>query len=696
MFNINQAANKDQRRAYFALRINVFFFSTFIIFCVIIVRLAILQFVEGSTLTEKETNGLIKTVALSPIRGTIYDDTHTKLAYSTPIRSLFITLMEDYSLTKEDILIKKKKPLVRPAALQLAKEMEQAFITLDPKGEKLSQQNIIDAMDLEFLKGPGYQPRRIKTDLNPAEIAYFSEHKTAFPGIEIEIAEESLRHYNPETIAVQTVGYIKYFKSSKEIYSKIDAVQKVKDTQKNPGLTYTEDEIVGYDGIEFSFQDELRGENGYKEVSVTAQNMPIAVERVIPPKKGHDIYLTINKNVQLKTEQAITDQLQWLHTNIVSGKTHQNAITGYAVAMEVDTGKVIAMASMPDYNTNVWKSSGSKNISTEDYEQIKNNYQNGTITPYSSGRSVNGLESVLLLGSTIKPLSVLIGLNEGLFKTTDKYTDRGVTYIGKEGHEQPIRNSSGHVLGSIDPAKAIKESSNVFMVDMVGKRLNAKYPGQKGVDKWDQYMRQFGLGVSTGVDLPKEYLGILEYKNIEQAGSYLAALSYASFGQQGKYTTLQLAQYTTMLANEGKRMKPQLVNEIKEQDGTLVKKFKPEVLNEKNEIKLDKRYWREIHQGMNTTVSAFDGFPYDFARKTGTSEQPAKGAMRDNGIFIAYAPRDNPKLAIAVVVPEGGFGAQSAAPIARKIFDAYDQEYGLDGNPKKYTPITESTSSSVR
>ena len=137
-------------------------------------------------------------------------------------------------------------------------------------------------------------------------------------------------------------------------------------------------------------------------------------------------------------------------------------------------------------------------------------------------------------------------------------------------------------------------------------------------------------------------------------------------------------------------------NEIKEQDGTLVKKFKPEVLNEKNEIKLDKHYWREIKQGMNTKVSAFEGFPYDFARKTGTSEQPAKGKMRDNGIFIAYAPRDNPKLAIAVVVPEGGFGAQSAAPIARKIFDAYDQEYGLDGNPKKYTPITESTSLSVR
>lgn len=685
MLDSYRPTKKDQKREYFTLRINLFFFSTFIIFCVIIVRLAILQFVEGSTLTEKETNGLLKTVPLAPIRGTIYDDTHTKLAFSTPIQSLFITLTQDYSLVKEQVLIKKKSTLVRSEAFQMAENIEKVLNTLgDTDGEKLTKQDIINAMDLEFLKGSGYEPRRIKTGLNPKEVAYFSENKSSFPGI--EIVEESTRHYNPDTIAVQTVGYIKYFKSSKEIYSKIDALQKDKLLVRDPGLIYTEDEVVGYDGIEFAFQDELRGKNGYKEVSVTAQNMPIAVEQVIPPEKGHDIYLTINKNVQLETEKAITDQLNWLHTHPVSGKVQPNAITGYAVAMEVDTGKVIAMASMPDYNTNVWKSSGSKNISTDDYERIKNNYQNGTISPISSGKSVNGLDSLLLLGSTIKPLSVLIGLKEGLFSTTDHYTDRGITYIGKEGHEKSITNSSGHVLGSIDPAKAIQESSNVFMVDWVGKKLNAKYPGEKGIEVWDKYMKRFGLGVSTGVDLPKEYLGILEYKNIEQAGSYLAALAYASFGQQGKYTTLQLAQYTAMLANEGKRMKPQLVNEIKDQNGTIITKFEPEVLNE---FPLDKSFWREIKQGMNTSVSAFEGFPYDFARKTGTSQQDAKRQTRDNGIFIAYAPRDNPKLAIAVVVPEGGFGAQSAAPIARKIFDAYDEEYGLDGIPKKSLPKKE-------
>lgn len=167
-----------------------------------------------------------------------------------------------------------------------------------------------------------------------------------------------------------------------------------------------------------------------------------------------------------------------------------------------------------------------------------------------------------------------------------------------------------------------------------------------------------------------------------QTGSAQGSLVYASFGQEGKYTTLQLAQYTATLANEGERIKPQIVSKITDQNGKVIKTFKREVLNKTDEF--DKSYWNLVRRGMNTDVkSAFAGFPYDFARKTGTSEQWADGKNRDNGVFIAYAPRNNPKLAVAVVIPEGGFGAYSAAPIARKIFDAYDQEYGLDGVPKK-------------
>jgi cell division protein FtsI/penicillin-binding protein 2 len=278
----------------------------------------------------------------------------------------------------------------------------------------------------------------------------------------------------------------------------------------------------------------------------------------------------------------------------------------------------------------------------------------------------------------------LIGLNEGLFSTNDIYMDKGIAYFGKDDSAS-VSNSSGHVLGPLDPAKAIQESSNAFMVDWVGNALYKKYQGQS-IAVWDKYMKAFGLGVSTQSGLPGESAGVADYKNTKQAGSTQAALIYASFGQMGKYTALQLAQYTATLANEGERIKPQLVSRITDAEGNTVKEFGREVLDT---ITFDPSYWKEIKRGMNTSVKAFDGFPYDFARKTGTSEMDAYGAVRDNGVFIAYAPRENPKLAVAVIIPEGGFGSNSAAPVARKIFEAYDWEYGLDGIPKKNLPTVD-------
>lgn len=662
----------------FNLRINLFFFSTFIIFCVIIIRLAILQFVEGPTLTEKESSNIVKDVPLPPVRGTIYDASGVKLAYSTPTQSLYLTLMKDYS--------EKNGKKNRPEAEKMAEDLLEVFNKYgNPSGEKMTKQDIIDAMDLDYKKYSGYSPRRIKMDLSNKEIAYFSEHKSDFPGIAIE--EESIRHYDPDTVAVQTIGYIRTFKGSKTLtkYKTIDEKQRSGDAQTDPGLIYTEPEFVGYDGLELMYQDDLRGKNGYKKVPIDPRNMPEGVEEIVPPEKGHNVYSTINKEIQLQTEQAITDQLSWLHTHPVSGKLHPNATTGFAVAMEVKTGNIVAMASMPDYDTNVWQSGS---ISPENWDKIQNIYQNGTIRSFNPGKSGSHPESVVLLGSTMKPLSVLIGLKEGLIRTNTYYNDTGAAYFGKEGHQTRVQNSQGHVYGGMDPARAIEKSSNAFMVDEIGKKLYEKY-GSKAIQVWDSYMTSFGLGVSTGSGLPGEWEGRKEYMDVKAAGSAQAAMAYASFGQQGKYTTLQLAQYAAMLANEGKRLKPQLVSKITDDKGNIIKTFKPEVLNTVN---FNQSYWDEIKRGMKSDVSSFEGFPYSFARKTGTSTQSVGGKLIDNGVFIAFAPKENPVLAIAVMIPEGGFGSQSAAPIARKIFDAYDEVYGLDGVPKGKKETTDGQS----
>ncbi|WP_054955124.1 peptidoglycan D,D-transpeptidase FtsI family protein [Paenibacillus dakarensis] len=671
-FMKNRKINEENPDAAHQLnfRINVFFFSTFIIFSVIIIRLAILQFVEGPELTEKETSSETKNFPLQPIRGTIFDATGVPLAYSKPSNALYITLLKNY----DDRTDPGKANY--PEIDQIAGRIAEVFVKYgDPKEKKMTKKEIIKELDLQSKKQSGYEPRRIKGNLTEREVAYFIENKDDFPGA--LVIEENIRFYDTDTVAVQTIGYLAKFDGVKDVskYKEIDQLNK---TQKDPGLKYSESERVGRDGMEFMLQDELRGKNGYISIPINPQNMIDGPPELVAPEKGLNVHSTIHKKIQMEAEQAIMDHLQWLKTTPFSDQTHENALTGYAVAMEVDTGNVIAMASMPDYDANVWKDG----INPEDWGEIQHIYGNGAISPFNSGKSKNNLESVLLMGSTIKPLSVLIGLNEGLFGIHDYYTDRGIAQIANDKNAT-VRNSGNTANGPIRPQMAIQKSSNAFMIDMVGEKLFEKYGGEKGLKVWEKYMFDFGLGVPTESGLPSEHRGHADYRNYKVAGSYVASLAYASFGQNGKYTTLQLAQYVTTLANRGSRIKPQLVSKITDQKGRVVKKFGREILNK---VEFPKEYWDTVIQGMNTQgLPSFEDFKYDFARKTGTSQQDVfpdgKRYVTDNGVFIGFAPRQNPKLAVAVVIPEGGFGAYSAAPVARKIFDAYDEVYGLDGTP---------------
>ncbi|WP_179086547.1 peptidoglycan D,D-transpeptidase FtsI family protein [Paenibacillus amylolyticus] len=626
-------------------RLNLFFFAAFVIFSILIFRLAFVQFVEGPELTYMETSRNTKDIPLAPVRGPIYDATgKVALAYSEPVQSLYVLLYEDYRNDER-----------RQEAEELAHDLAAVFKQFNPGDkEQPDGEEIIKRLDLDYQKTFGYVPRLVKSDLSTKEIAFFMEKKADYPGV--MVLEENIRKYDPDGVAVQVVGYTREFKRAPDSIAKYKAIREGASTQRDPGLVYHEEEKVGFDGLELQYQEELRGRSGYQSIDIDARNLPDGTMLQTPPEKGYSLVSTINKEIQMAAQEAITDELRRL----------PKAITGYAVAMEVDTGNVVAMASMPDYDPNDW-----------DYDKIKFVFRNGTTESFPpNDAKPSRAESVVLLGSVIKPLSVLIGLKEGLFTAGQTYHDQGYAILGKDGRQ--VRNSHSAYNGSITARRAIEKSSNAFMIDMVGKRLLNKYGSIKGVKVWDENMKDFGLGVSTGIDLPKEYLGTLEYNNDEYE-SALTRLAFASFGQQAKYTTMQLAQYTTMLANKGKRMEPHLVKEIRDADGNVVKEIKPKVLNE---VDFADAHWNEVHKGMVTKVSAFDGFPYDYARKTGTSEQGTGPNKKENGVFIAFAPRDNPKLAVAVVVPEGGFGSVSASPIARKIFDAYDEVYGLDGTPK--------------
>lgn len=651
----------DNRRN-FSFRLNFFFFITFALFSLLIVRLAVLQFVEGPTLSAEGLRKSTRNDAIAPIRGNIYDSTGYPIAYSTSTQSLYYSIQPGKGYEEK--------------AKETAKKLEEIFTKYGDPSKAMTVDDIIWQMDLSFTRNTISTPRRIKSGLSNKEVAYFMENRTDFTGI--DIMEESVRNYDKNSIAVQLVGYLKKYKGVRvdnEFYTK-------KMEEKDPTLKYLEEEEVGLDGLEFMYQDVLRGKNGLKSYPVNNQEQIIGPMQITNPEKGADLYLTINKNVQLHTEKSIMEHLEKIRTSTNKYEKAEYAQTGFAVAMEVDTGKVVAMASMPDYDPNIW--AGGR-ISPEDYENFSNVLPNGTIRtvygPYESKEERDRHpSSILPPGSTMKPLSVLIGLNEGLFTTSTIYNDTGLFTYGKKGYETHIRNSQRKSYGPLDAASAIAHSSNPFMAAMIGNKLYLR-DGRDGVDIWDSYMKQFGLGVSTESGLPGEQRGVIEYFQEAEKGSPQSALVQASFGQQGRYTALQLVQYASMLANHGKRMKPQFVNEIKDTEGNLIEGFTPEVLNT---IDIPEAYWKEIETGMEkVSVQGFEDFGHKFRRKTGTSEQDVSKRRAENAVFIAYAPADNPKLAVAVVVPDGGFGGYGAAPIARQIFDAYDAEIGLTGTPNK-------------
>jgi len=676
--------NELHRRRQFTFRINVFFFLVFFLFSVLIVKLAVVQFVEGKTLSMQESSQTTRTIHIPPIRGNIYDRNGYPIAHTTSTQSAYYRMEPGQTLEHHK---------------ELARKLADLFAKYGDYGSEPppTVEEVFEAMDVGYewngeektMMNFRYEPRRVKMGLTQEEIAFLMAHPEQFPGI--EVTEESVRHYDENTIAVHLIGYLKSFSSTTNL--KAQYLDYYKDEQNTDG--YLRTELVGFDGLEFLYQDTLRGKSGERRYPVNSRDQIVGPVTTIPPVKGNNLVLTLDKDVQLTAEQAIMDQLAYMKS--ATGKypsMGRNALAGYAVAMEVDTGNVVAMASMPDYDPNVWAGSV---MPPEVFKQIEPFYQNGTIktvypdVPEGENRAKYP-SSILPLGSTVKPLTVLIGLNEGFYGPNDRYRDTGRYYYGRNDSAS-IGNSEGHAYGSITAADAIRVSSNTFMASMIGEKLYEKYGGENGgpINVWDEYMKKFGLGVPTGSGLPSEIAGVLDYNSKETRGSVQNAMVMASFGQQARYTTLQLAQYTAMLANRGKRLKPNFVERITDFDGRTVEKIGPVVLNEET---FADEHWDVVHSGMkqvtkNSVLSQWFGhLPFEVASKTGTSEQDTAAGKIENSVFVAFAPADNPKLAVAVVVPWGGYGAWGAAPIAAKIFEAYHNYVGFDGRPARAASAT--------
>lgn len=462
-------------------------------------------------------------------------------------------------------------------------------------------------------------------DVDMAVVQQIKEQYSDFPGIDVVI--EPFRSFTKGSLAAHILG------RTGRIYAEEYA------EMKNDG--YGINDMIGKDGLEKVLEKYLKGKDGYKSVEMSRGGGVTRILQDKEPKSGNYAKLTLDRDLQEATENALKEKISQA---VGTG-------SGAAIAVNPKTGGVLAMASYPTYDLSTFNEDYDKLIKSKSKPLI-NRVLNGTYSP----------------GSTFKPLTSVAALESGTITPDTYITDLGkYTYYPSYQPTCLVYSSSGATHGTINVSQAIGVSCNYFFYD-VGRRM--------GIETLDQYASNFGLGQTTGIELP-ESTGILASpSNRESAGGvwYPGDVLQAAIGQSDNlFTPAQLASYICTLLNKGKRYSLHLVDEVVDYDtNEVVLKKEPEVLSD-NPIS-DSTY-NAVTDGMRRVVTsgtasaAFASSKYKAAGKTGTAEVP-DGA--DNVLFVGFAPYDDPEIVVAVIIEHGASSSFSAG-VAREIFDAYMQ-----------------------
>ena len=495
---------------------------------------------------------------------------------------------------------------------------------------------------LEKGKGFPYEPVRIKQDVQPETVIAIEENRMNLPGIFIE--EEPVREYLYGELASHVVGYMGIITASE---------------LQRYGTTYRGSDLVGKSGIEQTYEELLRGETGTLTVEVNALNRPIRTVNVLEPVPGHNITLTIDAHLQEVAERAFYEHILNLEDN-------PGTQTGAILVLNPQTGEILVMASMPGFEP--------KNL----IDQSQRNAYYTSLSNDSRRPFFNRVTQALFgPGSTFKPITALTILEEGVMSATERFNATGTSQYGVKDW---VINSGLAPFGMIDMYGAMGMSSNHYFADNGAK---------VGIDRISEWMRKLGFGKTTGLDLfPGEVSGIVpsrEWKRqafsdraTSEQNWYPSDTEQISIGQGfHQMTLIQLAQAYAAIANKGTVFAPQIVKEIEAPDGTVIFRAQPEI---SHTVEASQATWdalssvltAPITHSRGTARGVMSGFPYSMAGKTGTWEVPGRVS---NGLYVGYAPVENPEVLVAVVVEQGGGGSSAAAPIARKIFDAY---FGLD------------------
>ena len=480
-----------------------------------------------------------------------------------------------------------------------------------------------------------FKPVTIKLKLSDEEAARFAVERWRFPGVELVPYLGRVYPYGP--LFAHVIGYV----------GRID--EKDQAALGAAGSAYSH---TGKTGLERHYDEQLRGKPGYKRLETNVDGRTVRALDTVPATPGTDLKLSIDLDLQRAMVAAFGE------------------LEGTAVAVDPRSGEILAMVSLPAYDTNLFVNG----ISHADYKALNDNPSR----PQFNRAVLGGVAP----GSTIKPLLGLAGLDSGVRRAEDKTLSTGMFYVGGQKRGYGDSHRGGH--GWTDLRKSIYESVNTYYY---------KLALDMGIKRFDEYMDRYGFGKPTGVDLSGEIAGILpspewKAKNAPKQGKWYPGDTVISGIGQGfwKVTPLQMAQATAALA-DGWLRRPHLVKDMR---AGFDAQWTPVPLQPPTRISDSPAHLQAVREGMIATVhgpgtatNIRAGLTYLIASKTGTAQVVSRRGhaavnprslpmhLRHRGLFIAYAPADAPTIALAVAIEGGGYGASSAAPVARKVMDAW-------------------------
>ncbi|QPG04399.1 penicillin-binding protein 2 [Salinimonas marina] len=606
-------ANLFARRAAIALLIVIGMLT------VVVSNLYMLQVSQFEDYQTRSNGNRIKVVPIAPNRGLIYDRNGVLLAENRPVFSLEVIpeKIDDLGATLQQLT----------ELMQLSDE-ELANFNKNSKGQRR------------------FKPVALRTQLTEQEVARFSAQQHRFPGVSIEARLS--RYYPYGDTLTHILGYVAKI-NKKDLQKIVEAGQEA---------NYAATHDMGKLGIEKYHENKLHGEVGYQQVEVNSQGRIIRTLHVDPPTPGKDIVLNIDLQLQMAVQKTLKEQ------------------RGTVVVSDPRTGGMLAMYSNPSYDPNLFV----HGISRKNYSALLNSPDRPLINRATQGQYPPA--------STIKPHLALLGLDTDTITTSYTINDTGRFRLPNVSHVWRDWKRWGH--GKVDVSKAIEVSCDTYYYDLAYKL---------GIDKISAAMSEFGFGDYTGIDLYEESDGNMPSRGWKRARFnqpwYIGDTIPVGIGQSfWTATPVQLNQSINTLINHGKRFVPQIMRGYMQDHGNIdlepLKTLRPyEVKEEKNwDIVLD-AMWKVVNGEEGTARHAFEDVGYVSAGKTGTAQLFSVGQnesynadevaehLRDNAMYVGFAPYDDPQVSVTVVIENAGGGSSNAAPVARQVMDFYfDQVAG--------------------